>query len=77
MYSFPMMSLAFKMMCCVAGCGQKHVFKAELLVGGDVICLLKSPLKINGMKFYYTVITFLVTVLGLGHWVVMFVDALT
>lgn len=29
------------------------VFKAELLVGGEV----KRPLEINGMKFYYTVIT--------------------
>lgn len=39
-----------------------------------MIRLLKSPLKINGMKFYYIVITFSVTVLGLAHWVVMFVD---
>lgn len=50
------------------------MFKAELLAGGEVIRLLKSPLKINGMKFYYTVITFPIIVLGLAHWVVMFVD---
>lgn len=53
---------------------EARVFKAEQLAGGEVIRLLKSPLKINGMKFYYTVITFPVTVLGLAHRVVMSVD---
>lgn len=50
------------------------MFKAELLAGGEVIHLLKSPLKINGMNFYCTVFTFPIMVLGLAHWVVMFVD---
>lgn len=36
---------------------EARVFKAELLVGGEVKRLLKSPLEINGMTFYYTVIT--------------------
>lgn len=62
------------MICCVAGCDQKHV--CLKLRRGDP--LLKSPLKINGMKFYYTVITFPFTVLGLANWIAMFVgDTLT
>lgn len=42
-----------------------RVFEAELLVGGEVIHLLNSPLEINGMKFY----NILITSLGLlQHW---------
>lgn len=61
------------MLCCRLW-PEARVFKAELLVGGEVIHLLRSPLEINGRKFYYLVITFLVAVLRLARWVVMFVD---